>query len=404
MKRWTVCFIGVLLCLLVASSPTRGQQVSFLENLSWQELILKAQEADKPIFVDVYTSWCAPCKRMETSVFSNANVADYVNRTYLSIRLDAEKEKSHGFFTRFHPGAYPSFYWLDKDGRLLSTESGYLPADNFLNRCREARTSSLWKQLEDCRQKWAAGVRDEAFVDKYLFEVLPQACPDSVRPYFNLYLAELTPDELKSARIGRHLCRFTRSIQDDKVWSTLLQYNDVYSSVLDSSVDFDRLMYMNLVRIPVAVRSDETSFRKYLNLIESQSFPNKALYDSLLRMELKVFDGNYREALNQALSIGDEYEGSHPYLYREMFYTFIIGKFFLDAYDPSDAERRAILALAGKAFKLTPSKSTVSYLAAAYARNGDYRKAYETLAILPFHKEPTLSNAVYSLLNLPLKR
>lgn len=404
MERRAAYFIGLLICLLMASSEVKCQQVSFLENLSWQELILQAQRADKPIFVDVYTSWCAPCKKMEVTVFSDAEVADYMNKAYISIRLDAEKEKDHGFFTQFHPGAYPSFYWLDKNGRLLSTESGYLAAEPFLKYCREAQSSSLWKQLDDYRQKWSLGIRDEAFVDKYLFETLPQVYPDSVRPYFNQYLTELTPEELKSPRIGSLLCRFTRTIENDKVWSTLLDYNDVYSSILNPSLDFDRLMYMNLVRIPISVRSDETKFRQYVNWIESRDFPNKELYLSLIRMESEIFEENYQVALNQALMIGDTYKESHPYLYREMFYTFIIGKFFLSSYSPSNMEDEAIRTLAEKAFELTPSKSTVSYLAAAFARSGDYKKAYETLALLPFHKEPTLSNAVYSLLNLSLKR
>ena len=87
-----------------------------------------------------------------------------------------------------------------------------------------------------------------------------------------------------------------------------------------------------------------------------------------------------------------------------LIYTFIIGKFFVETYTPSNEEKQAIITLTEKAFELTPSKSTVSYLAAAYARSGDYKKAYETLAILPFQGEPTLSNAVYGLLNLPRKR
>ena len=125
---------------------------------------------------------------------------------------------------------------------------------------------------------------------------------------------------------------------------------------------------------------------------------------SLIQMESQIFDGNYKEALAQATAIGAANEKTRPYLYREMIYTFIIGKFFVETYTPSNEEKQAVITLAEKAFELTPSKSTVSYLAAAYARSGDYKKAYETLAILPFHGEPTLSNAVYGLLNLPRRR
>lgn len=35
---------------------------------SWQAVIEQAQEEGKPIFVDVHTDWCGPCKWMEQTV------------------------------------------------------------------------------------------------------------------------------------------------------------------------------------------------------------------------------------------------------------------------------------------------------------------------------------------------
>lgn len=396
--------IGLLLCLSAFVLVANAQQISFVKNCSWEDLKARAQKEDKPIFVDVYTSWCAPCKKMAATVFKDPEVVAYMDKNYISIQLDAEKEKNHGFFTKFRPGAYPSFYWLDKNGQLLSTKTGVMPSELFLKSCQDAKNGSLGKQIDEYNQKWKSGNREVDFVEKYLFEVLPQVFPDSVRPFFNQYLNGLSPEKLKSPRIGKLLCRFTRTIENDKVWSTLLEYNDVYSSELDKSLDFDRYMYMNLIRIPMSVRTEEAKYRSYMDLIESKNFPNKELYMSLIQMESQIFDGNYKEALAQATAIGAANEKTRPYLYREMIYTFIIGKFFVETYTPSNEEKQAVITLAEKAFELTPSKSTVSYLAAAYARSGDYKKAYETLAILPFHGEPTLSNAVYGLLNLPRRR
>lgn len=396
--------IGLLVCLSAFALVANAQQISFVKNCSWEDLKARAQKEDKPIFVDVYTSWCGPCKKMAATVFKDPKVVEYMDKHYISIQLDAEKEKSHGFFSKYHASAYPSFYWLDKDGQLLSTLTGVMPTESFLKACEDAQTGSLGKQIEECSQQWKSGNREDAFVDKYLFEVLPQVYPDSIRPYFNQYLSGLSPEKLKSPRIGKILCRFAHSIVDDKAWSTLLEYNDVYSSELGETIDFDKFMYMNLVRIPMSVRTEEAKYRSYMDLIESKKFPNKELYLSLIQLESQIFEGNYKEALAKAVAIGAANEKTRPYLYRELLYTFIIGKFFVETYTPSDEEKQAILTLAEKAFELTPSMSTVSYLAAAYARSGDYKKAYEMLAILPFQKEPVLSNAVYDLLNLPRKR
>ena len=37
--------------------------IQFLKG-SWKDALKKAEEVGKPIFVDAYTSWCGPCKRM----------------------------------------------------------------------------------------------------------------------------------------------------------------------------------------------------------------------------------------------------------------------------------------------------------------------------------------------------
>jgi len=48
----------------------------------------------KPILVDVYTGWCGWCKVMDRETYSNKQVADYINKNYYPVKLDAEsKEK-----------------------------------------------------------------------------------------------------------------------------------------------------------------------------------------------------------------------------------------------------------------------------------------------------------------------
>ena len=83
-----------------------------------------------------------------------------------------------------------------------------------------------------------------------------------------------------------------------------------------------------------------------------------------------------------------------------MFYTYVIGDFFTAAYKPSKAELDDIAVLGEKAFRLYPCQCSLMYLAAAQARCDDYKRAYESLANLPFYQEPVLSSAVYKLLNL----
>lgn len=395
----------MVLCYLVGTNASQLQaQLSFFQNTTWEEVKQQAVESKRMIFVDVYTTWCAPCKKMDATVFNDGRVARYVNEHFVSLKLDAEKNRHHSFFSYFKPSAYPTYYWLDETGELLSTHSGYLNSDDFLQACQEARQGKLGERLNAERRRWERGERGEFFLEHFLFDILPQVYPDSVRHYLNVHIGELSIEQRKVSHIGRWVSYFVHEIEDDLVWNTLLVNNDVYTDTLGVEVDLPRKLYLNLVRLPMAERENTEKRDAYIRLIASKNFPYKDLYMSLLEMETNLFSGHFTEALEQAVALGGVYEKTHPHLYREMYYSFIIGRFFVNSYRPSSRELELILQLAEKSLAFTPSKSSVSYLAAAYARMGDFRRAYETLATLPFHEKPMLSNAVYSLLNLPRKR
>lgn len=51
-----------------------------------------AKEEHTNVFVDFYTDWCAPCKRMSMFVFPEKKLGDYMNSRYVCLQLNAEKE------------------------------------------------------------------------------------------------------------------------------------------------------------------------------------------------------------------------------------------------------------------------------------------------------------------------
>lgn len=357
-----------------------------------------AHKENKGIFVDVYTSWCGPCKKMASMVFADTVVADYMNKHFVSVKLDAEKGKDHELFKELQPHGYPTFYWFDAEGSLADTQTGFMPAEKFVEASRKALENNFGKRYGLYRERWLKGERDYEFVKDFLFNVMPKVQADSVRPYMNVYLQGLSETELKSKQTGSLLRGFLREIKDDAVWKTLVAYNDVYQSYF--GYEFGKQMYMNLIRIPMADRNDTIRHRKDLDCIASVEFPQKRMYQEIRDMETALFKGDYTGALKQALLLGDKYEKDFSYLYSEMFYSFIIAGFFVDTYTPTVGEQEQILQLGEKAFALTPSQCTLMYLSAAYARRGDYDKAYKCLAYIPFYSAPTLSSAVYPLLNI----
>ncbi len=391
--------LAFLFCLALAASGLSAQGVRFVA-CSFEEAKSLASREEKLIFVDVYTSWCGPCRRMSREVFPDETVASYFNANYICLKLDAENECGHGFFEAYTPSAYPSFYWLTSEGELLDSRSGFMDAAALLEAAAHAESSTLGIRLKALQQRWNDGERSEALLEEYLFEVLPQVDPAGVRPLLNDYLCGLPADSLASRTVGEMIRGYSRTLTDDKLCRTLLEYSDRYRQYFGKR-DFDRTMYMLLVRIPMADRRvDAARYAQDRDLIGRLAFPHKEMYVTLLDMEERLLDGAYAEAMAAALPALQRYEQDFPYLYAELCYTLIITGFFEAEYTPSEQECALCLELASRAFRLTPSQSTLAYLSAAHARTGDYRRAYELSMYLPFYGEPVLSNAVYGLMNL----
>ena len=67
-----------------------GQGIIFQDG-SWAEVKAMAKETGKPIFLDTYTTWCAPCQLMDKNLFPDKKVGQFYNANYLCYKMDIEK-------------------------------------------------------------------------------------------------------------------------------------------------------------------------------------------------------------------------------------------------------------------------------------------------------------------------
>ena len=55
--------------------------------LTFEQAVEKAKTTKKPIFIDVYTTWCGWCKVMDKNTFSDPAVAKVLNEQFYPVKL-----------------------------------------------------------------------------------------------------------------------------------------------------------------------------------------------------------------------------------------------------------------------------------------------------------------------------
>ncbi|MFT4973461.1 MAG: thiol:disulfide interchange protein, partial [Saprospiraceae bacterium] len=99
---------------------------------SWAEMLTEAKADNKLIFVDAYAKWCGPCKTMSKKVFPVKKVGDFFNAQFVNAKIDMEKGEGPKLAKQYHVRAYPTFLFVDGDGKVVHRSIGYHNPDQLL--------------------------------------------------------------------------------------------------------------------------------------------------------------------------------------------------------------------------------------------------------------------------------
>lgn len=115
----------------VAKSQLKPEGINFFKG-SWDDALKKAKDEDKLIFLDVYATWCGPCKMLKANVFPNTDVGEFYNKNFVNLTLDGEKGKGKELARKYGVRAYPTLLFIDHEGKVVSSTAGYRDPKAFL--------------------------------------------------------------------------------------------------------------------------------------------------------------------------------------------------------------------------------------------------------------------------------
>ncbi len=115
-----------------AKDNDKQKGIQFTEG-TWKEIAAKAEKENKLIFLDIYATWCGPCKLLKKRTFPNEELGAYFNKHFINVTMDGEKGDGAMLAAKYQIPGYPSLLILDKDGNVISNTAGYMPPKRLLD-------------------------------------------------------------------------------------------------------------------------------------------------------------------------------------------------------------------------------------------------------------------------------
>ncbi len=111
--------------------------------LSYDEGMSIGKGGGKKIFLHFYADWCSYCKKMEKETFANRAIIAYLNRNFISIKVNTDKESKTAEHYRVR--GLPDTYIISQEGQKVHVRPGYISADELLPKLKFMHTDSYKK-------------------------------------------------------------------------------------------------------------------------------------------------------------------------------------------------------------------------------------------------------------------
>ena len=259
--------ILLLACAALSMLPVLAQ--TNFRNISFAEAIQQAKAENKLVFIDFYTDWCGPCKKMAREVFPQKAVGDYFNANFVCIKLNAEKE-GKAEATRFKVNAYPTFLVLDTDENVKLDIKGAYPADAFVTKIKNELNPEM--SPERLKQRYESGERNPELVNAYAMSLMEEKKEKEGMQVVNDYFNSLTDAQKLSADNGFLFTRYTVSLNDPKADFYLNHLNGMDASLKQTATEHaNRLLRAELISYVSGYRFENNQY----NAADYQKLKNK---------------------------------------------------------------------------------------------------------------------------------
>lgn len=352
--------LAIALVALGSTALLAQEGINFEGRSEWKAVLAKAAEQNQLVFVDAYTTWCGPCKKMVREVFPEKKVASFYNKNFINYQIDMEKGEGPQLAKEYNVFVYPTLLFVDGQGNLVHRSAGYHDVEEFITLGSTALDPS--RRMSNLEARFAEGNRDPEFLRSFT-ELRASAFDGSHVPVAEAYM-----DTQKEWNTNDNRAFIFQYIEgtDNRFFDHLVDHREDYIAQFgqnEVTAKIQKLIYESLND------SKESSSLEQIDALFKKAYPEKAKQLSAnFRMSYYRQAGDRENFAKAAVRYYKKYSSDDPGELNDIawtFYTVINNKKQL---------KRAVK-WAKKSIKMDPGLYNHDTLAALYMKLGKKKKA-----------------------------
>lgn len=125
-------FLAVFLCGLLGltGSVLAETQPKGIKWLTYEQGLAAGKKEGKKIFIHFYANWCGYCRTMEKKTFQNADIIGYMNKNFIPIKVNTDKEQSTAM--KYGVRGLPSNWFLENNGDKIGNRPGFIAPEDLI--------------------------------------------------------------------------------------------------------------------------------------------------------------------------------------------------------------------------------------------------------------------------------
>ena len=126
-----------------AALPSGSTGLTGIQWHPYNEGMALGKSKNKKVLINFYADWCGYCKLMDQKTFADPTVISYLNEHFISIKVNADKERMVAAIYRVNP--LPDTWFISEKGKPIGNKLGFVSAKDLLPILKFISTDSYLK-------------------------------------------------------------------------------------------------------------------------------------------------------------------------------------------------------------------------------------------------------------------